>query len=652
MPMYALRACALVAGAVLTLAVRAGQPNAAQQAASAGALPGDRPEHFVPSTVSFDYDRREVMIPMRDGVKLKTNVLVPRSVAGAPILLGRTPYDAQAGLWRLHSPHLIDVVPQMVEIAAGDGYIIVWQDVRGKYGSEGDYVMSRPLQGPLNHSAVDHATDTYDTIDWLVKNIPETNGRVGVIGGSYGGFTALMATVHPHPALKAAVPFAPMVDAWVGDDWFHNGAFRQAYALSYVYNQEATRSNDEIWWSAYHDTYEEYLRAGSASVIAETRGMQQLGFWRSLAAHPAYDSFWQEQALDRILAREPLMVPLLIVCGLFDQEDIYGGPAVYRALAPRDPQGQRVHLVLGPWSHGQGRSEGRRLGNLDFEGDTATDFRRDVMQPFLDHYLKGAADPHTPRALVYETGADQWHPYDNWPRSCSSGCPESSRNLYLREGGTLGFDPPARAAVRPGYDEYVSDPAKPVPYRERPIPEVYAPDSTWGQWLVDDQRQAATRPDVLVYETPPLERPLRLAGEPIAHLEASTTGRDVDWVVKLIDVWPEQVPDHPPLGGYQQLLSADILRGRYRNDPAHPTPIPSGKILAYRIRLPNVSHTFRTGHRIMVQVQSTWFPLYDRNPQSWVDNIMYAKSESYVKAAQRVWRTAEHSSRIELPVIP
>jgi uncharacterized protein len=642
---------ALIAATLVMLALRAPLTDAQPAAGSAADPPGDRPAAFVPSTASFDYDRREVMIPMRDGVKLDTVMLVPRGASHAPILLGRTPYGAAEGLWRVHSPRMSVVVPQMFEIAAAHGYIIVLQDVRGKYGSEGEYVMNRPLQGPLNPSSVDHATDTYDTIDWLVKNIPETNGRVGVIGGSYGGFTALMATVRPHPALKVAVPFAPMVDPWMGDDWFHHGAFRQAYTLSYVYDQEATRSNDALWWSAYRDTYEEYLRAGSASAVAGVRGMQQLGFWRKLAAHPAYDSFWQEQALDRILARQPLRVPMLIVCGLFDQEDIYGGSAVFKALAPRDPDGQWVHLVLGPWNHGQGRGEGRHLGELDFEGDTATAFRRDVMQPFLDHYLKDAADPHTPRVLAYETGVDRWHPYDAWPRSCASGCAEPARNLYLTVEGGLRFEPPAKAAGA-GYDEYVSDPAKPVPYRERPIPEVYAPDSTWGQWLVDDQRQAATRTDVLVYKTPPLGQPLRLAGEPVAQLEASTSGRDADWVVKLIDVWPEQVPDHPHLGGYQQLLSADILRGRYRGDPAHPLPVTPGEVVRYRLRLPNVSHTFLAGHRIMVQVQSSWFPLYDRNPQSWVENIMDAPPASYIKATQRVWHSAQHASHIEMPVIP
>jgi putative CocE/NonD family hydrolase len=383
--------------------------------------------------------------------------------------------------------------------------------------------------------------------------------------------------------------------------------------------------------------------------MAASRGLEQLGFWRAIADHTSYDSFWQEQAVDKLLAKEPLQVPMLLICGLFDQEDIYGGPALYKALAAKDPKGQMVHLVLGPWNHGQGRREGRGIGAIQFAGDTATWVRRTVMQPFLDYYLKDGPKPETPRVLAYETGADVWHRYDAWPRSCAQGCPEHSRNLHLLAGGRLGFEPPAGSASE--YDEYVSDPAKPVPYRQRPTLASEAPDSTWGEWLVDDQRHAASRPDVLVYQTEPLQVPVHLAGEPIAHLFASTSGSDSDWVVKLIDVWPDEVPDNVKLGGYQQMLSADILRGRYREDPAKPQPIEPNVVLPYRLRLPNVSHEFLAGHRIMVQLQSTWFPLYDRNPQTYVTNIMYAKPEDYRKATQRIWHTPQNASAIELPVV-
>jgi putative CocE/NonD family hydrolase len=612
-------------------------------------LPSDTPQTFKVNTETFDYVKREEMIAMRDGVKLKTFILVPKGASRAPMLLSRTPYNASGRVLRFNSPHLAAAVPQMDDTAAAAGYIIVYQDVRGKYGSEGTYIMTRPLKGRLNPSETDHSTDTDDTIEWLVRNVPESNGRVGTIGGSYEGYTTVMSTVHPHPALKVAVPFAPMVDGWIGDDWFHNGAFRQDGTLDYIYNQEATRKNDQQWWSSERDTYDAFLRAGSAGAMAVSRGLEQTGFWRAVAEHPAYDPFWQDQAVDKLLAKEPLKVPMLIVCGLFDQEDIYGGPALFKALAPKDPRGEMVHLVLGPWNHHQPRGEGRGIGEILFEGDTALWFRRTVMQPFLDHYLKDAPIPDIPRVLAYETGANLWRRYDAWPRSCPEGCPDHSRNLYLLPGGRLGWEQPG--AAKESYDEYISDPAKPVPYRPRPTLAMHDPDSTWSNWLVDDQRHAASRPDVLVYQTETLQNPLRIAGEPIAHLFASTSGSDSDWVVKIIDVWPEEVPDQPKLGGYQQMISADILRGRYRQDPSQPQAIDPGKVLSYKLRLPNVSHSFLPGHRVMVQIQSTWFPLYDRNPQTYVSNIFYAKPEDFVKATQHIWHTRENPSAIELPVI-
>jgi hypothetical protein len=396
--------------------------------------------------------------------------------------------------------------------------------------------------------------------------------------------------------------------------------------------------------------YDTFLRAGSAGAVAASRGLDQLGFWSALAEHTSYDEWWQQQAVDKLLAREPLSVPMMIVSGLFDQEDIYGGPALYKALAPKDPRGELVFLVLGPWNHGQGRREGRNIGPIQFEGDTAGWFRRAVMQPFLDHYLKDAPKPATPRVLAYETGANGWREYDDWPRSCAEGCAETSRPLYLLPGGRLGFSAPRAGRAEP-YDEYVSDPAKPVPYRPRPTLALYAPESGWGEWLVDDQRHAASRTDVLVYQSEPLTEAVRLAGQPIAHLFASTSGTDSDWVVKLIDVWPDEVPDRPSLGGYQQMLSADIFRGRYRLDFSRPQPLTPGQPLAYRIPLPQASHTFLPGHRIMVQVQSTWFPLYDRNPQTFVPNIMFARPQDFAKARQRIWHDSGTASAIELPVI-
>ena len=637
-------ACVLALSAGITL-----QAGASQVVKT---LPSETPEKFSPSIETFDYTKREVMIPMRDGVKLKTFILIPKRVtkdAKAPMILTRTPYNAGGRVTRFNSPRLIAAVPHMNDTTVEAGYIVVYQDVRGKFGSEGDYVLTRPLRGPLNPTKVDHATDSYDTIEWLVKNVPESNGRVGTMGGSYEGYTTVMSTVNPHPALRVAVPFAPMIDGWMGDDWFHNGAFRQGAALEFIYGQQSTRSGSFKWWWGEYDIYDTFLRAGSAGALAKSRGLDQLGFWRAISEHPSYDSWWQEQAVDKLLAKQPLKVPMMIVGGLFDQEDIYGSPALYKALASQDPSGRFVHLVMGPWNHGQGRREGRSLGALEFNGDTAGWFRSKVMQPFLDHYLKDAPKPATPRVLVYETGADEWHEYDHWPRSCANDCAEKSRSLYLLSGGRLSFDAPVAGADN--YDEYVSDPAKPVPYRPRPNLPMSAPDSGWGEWLVDDQRHASTRTDVLVYQTEPLTEAVRIAGEPIARLFASTSGTDSDWVVKIIDVWPEEVPARPSMGGYQQMLSADIFRGRYRTDFSKPQPLTPNEALPFEIALPQASHTFLPGHRIMVQIQSSWFPLYDRNPQSFVPNIMFAKPENYVKATQRIWRTPDKASAIELPVV-
>ncbi len=637
------RSCVLAALVALSFAA----PAVAVEPVTS--LPSETPEHFIVPKEAFDFDQREVMIPMRDGVKLKTFILVPKGAKNAPMLMTRTPYNAGGRVSRNPSPRLASVVPQMNDTSAAAGYIIVYQDVRGKWGSEGDYVLTRPLRGPLNPTPVDHATDAYDTIEWLVKNVPESNGRIGTIGGSYEGYTTVMSTVNPHPALKVAVPFAPMIDGWMGDDWYHNGAFRQGAALEFVLGQQAARRRDHNWWWGERDVYDSFLRGGSAGAIAKSRGLDQLGFWRALAEHTSYDAWWQHQAVDKLLAKEPLKVPMMIVGGLFDQEDIYGSPALFKALAPKDPRGEYVHLVLGPWNHGQGRREGRALGALEFEGDTAGWFRREVMQPFLDHYLKDAPKPSVPRVLAYETGANVWHSYDGWPRSCANDCTTGSRKLFLHANGKLAFEAPAEKGAR--YDEYVSDPAKPIPYRPRPNLPSYVEGSGWGEWLVDDQRNFATRTDVLVYQTEPLTEPVRLAGQPIAHLVASTSGTDADWVVKIIDVWPDEEPGKERMGGFQQMLSADIFRGRFRKDFTKAEPLTPNKPLEYRIDLPHASHTFLPGHRIMVQIQSTWFPLYDRNPQKFVPNIMYAKPEDYTKATHRVWRAADAATSIELPIV-
>ena len=615
--------------------------------------PSETPAHFTPSQQTWDYTRTEVMIPMRDGVKLHTVILVPKGAQHAPILLTRTPYNANALTDHVHSGHLgpsLYGYDNATDVIVEGGYIRVVQDVRGKYGSEGDYVMNRPLHGPLNPTPVDHSTDTYDTIDWLVKNIPVSNGKVGIIGISYDGFLPLMALINPHPALKVSVPMNPMVDGWMGDDWFHNGAFRQLM-MSYIYDQGGSRSNDVNWWSNYHDYYDLFMNAGNAGELGRIHGMEQLGFWNKLIAHPAYDSFWQEQAMDKILARQPLKVPVMLVHSLWDQEDIYGAPAVYRALEAKDTNNDKVFLVIGPWHHGQEIEDGSTLGALSFGSDTGAYFRRNILRPFLDHFLKDDAPAlNVAPVTAYETGADKWERLKSWPSGCESGCVPKPTPLYLGAGSKLGFTAPASSD--PAYGEYVSDPAKPVPYRARPSqPLGYSNGLTWPEWLVDDQREASGRPDVLVFTSELLKEPVQISGQPVANLIASTSGSDSDWVVKLVDVYPDEVAGDARMGGYQLMISADIFRGRYRESLENPKAIEANKPLRYRFALPTSNHVFLPGHRIMVQIQSSWFPLYDRNPQTFVPSIFWAKPEDYRKATQRIYHAPGQQSFIELPLV-
>ena len=614
--------------------------------------PSETPQHFQPNSSSWNYTRRVVMIPMRDGVKLHTVILVPKGANHAPILLTRTPYDADALTSHNASSHLGPELwgyDNATEAIVKGGYIRVVQDVRGKYNSEGDYVMNRPLHGPLNPTPVDHATDTYDTIDWLVKNIPESNGKVGILGISYDGFLPLMALINPHPALKVSVPMNPMVDGWMGDDWFHNGAFREQN-MPYIYEQEATRKNDAKWWTDQFDDYDLYME-GSAGEIGRTHGLDQIGFWRKLIAHPAYDSFWQDQAMDKILAEQPLKVPVMLVHSLWDQEDIYGAPAVYKAIKPKDVNNDKVFLVLGPWHHGQEIEDATSLGAIKFNSDTGLYFREKILLPFLDHFLKDDA-PKLDIAPVtaFETGTNVWRRLLSWPAGCESGCAPKATPLYLNGNLKLSFSEPKRGDS--AYDEYVSDPAKPVPYRARPSQPVgYSGRLTWPEWLVDDQREASGRPDVAVFTSEVLTNPVKISGQPMANLIASTSGTDSDWVVKLIDVYPDEVAGDEEMGGYQLMVSADIFRGRYRESLESAKAITPDKPLLYRFALPTADHVFLPGHRIMVQVQSSWFPLYDRNPQTFVPSIFWAKPENYKKAVQRVYHAPGQESFVELPMV-
>jgi uncharacterized protein len=602
----------------------------------------ERPAKAEQPTAVRDYDRRTIEIPMRDGVKLHTVIMVPRGARDAALLLTRTPYNAEELTSYGHSPHMaaaIDGYDSAPDVVIGGGYIRVIQDIRGKYGSGGTYVMNRPFVGSaLNPTQVDDSTDTYDTIEWLIHHVPESNGRVGILGISYDGFTALAALVKPHPALKVAVPMNPMVDGWRGDDWFHNGAMRQL-GNDYIWEQVATRDNTKLYEWGEADAYSHFMRYGSAGAAATAHGLDQIGFWQKIKAHPAYDAFWQEQAMDKVLAKAPLTVPTMLVHSLWDQEDIYGAAAVWRALKPADKAGN-LFLSIGPWYHGQEIERADTLGPIRWDSDTAKWWRMNVLAPFLAHYLYDRP-MDLPTVSAFRSGTNEWQRLPDWP-TARTGTP-----LYLHADQSVDFT----AAAKPAGLDYVSDPASPVTYMPRPNHVVGYTNNPWPTWLTSDQRVVSGRPDVLTFTGPVLTQAVTIAGQPVVHLTAATTGTDSDWVVKLIDVYPDQVAGDPDMGGYELAVGMDIFRGRYREDLAQAKPIAPGKPLAYVFALPLANHVFLPGHRIMVQVQSSWFPLYDRNPQTFVPSITDAKPTDYVKATQTVTVDGDQGSYIDLPLV-
>jgi putative CocE/NonD family hydrolase len=583
----------------------------------------------------YDYVKRDVMIPMRDGVKLHTVIIIPKNARGLPMLLERTPYDATFDA-RTDAPHLRDAVWSALREWVDDGYIFVSQDIRGKYGSQGKYVMTRPVIGPLNPTKTDDTTDAYDTIEWLTKNVPESNQRVGMIGSSYDGWTVTMALLAPHPALKVAAPESPMIDGWMGDDWFHYGAFRQVN-LDYFTEQTSKTGEGAPVARANADDYQAFLDAGTAGNWADKNGFKQLGFWNRLSAHPAYDAFWQGQALDKEVVKRPSTVPTMWLQGLWDQEDMYGAVHSYEALKAAG-HGANNHLVMGPWYHSQINRSATELGPLKWKGDTAADFRRDVMIPFFNTYLKDRKPAEAlPPVMIYNASENHWDRFADWPGA------SSLTPMYLQAGNGLGL---AQAAS--GEDSYVSDPAKPVPFLNPPVK--FSDHTRWTSWLVQDQRAVGTRTDVLSYQSPVLDKAVTVQGAPIADIFAKTTGTDGDFVVKVIDVYPN-TPEQPEMSGYQLPISMDIFRGRYRESFANPSAIPAGQVQEYKFRLPTVNYVFKPGHRIMVQIQSSLFPLYDRNPQTYVPNIFFAKPEDFQKATISVEHGASGASAVLLPIV-
>jgi putative CocE/NonD family hydrolase len=604
---------------------------------------------------------------MHDGTKLYTVIVVPKSAGpkSAGIVLTRTCYNAAARAERSKSPKMIEALPLSDEDFVKAGYIRVYQDVRGKYGSEGPYLMTPPPVGPFNSTGADDTTDAYDTIDWLIHNVPESNGRVGMIGSSYEGFTVVMALLHPHPALKVAAPESPMVDGWMGDDWFHYGAFRQTN-FDYFLGQTTARGAGTRVPHSGHDEYTNFLKAGSGGDYARSMGLDQLPYWHTVEQNAAYTPFWQSQALDHLLAAKGLTVPTLWEQGEWDQEDMWGAIHSYRALEAVHPNDPLNHIVMGPWFHSQINRQGKGLGPFQWATDTSEQWRRDYLVPFFNEYLKpGAPKSNLPKALIYDAGgetvggagSDHWDTPKSWPTVCEKGCAETSKPLYLTAGGALSFDAPKPTDAKA--DEYISDPANPVPFSPRPYD-----GSNWRTWLVTDQHFVDGRQDVLTYISAPLTAPLKLAGEPVAHLFASTSGTDSDWVVKIIDVYPDTTATPGDTGGvfagvlgtpynmsgYELPIGIDIFRGRYRTSFEHPAALTPNAPAEFTFGLPMIDRTIPAGHRLMVQVQSSLFPLYDRNPQTFVPNIFDAKPADYIKATQKIWHTTGTASYISLPV--
>jgi putative CocE/NonD family hydrolase len=603
-------------------------------AIAASPVEDERPAKLQLATAGWNYERRVAEIAMRDGVKLHTVILVPKGAKDAPILLTRTPYNAEALTANLASGDLtaaLDGYDNAADVIVAGGYIRVIQDIRGKYGSGGGYAL---------HNNAASINDIYDTIDWLVhkKNLLESNGRVGIIGISYDGHEALVALIHPHPALKVSIPMNASADVWRGDDMFHNGAFNQLL-IPYIWEQIATRSNTSPFSWDEHDLYDSFMRAGSAGEFGRLHGMGQIGFWQKLTEHPAYDSFWQQRALDKLLADQPLKVPVMIVHSLWDPSETYGPTAVYAALKPKDAAGNMVYLTLGPWRHGQAIDDGTHTGNIWWDQDTAKWWRWHVLSPFLAHFLKD--EPmDVAQVTAFQSGVNQWQRLSSWPAA------PATTKLYLKPEAKLGFTAAAGMAETA---DYTSDPTHPVTFVPRPVRPIG--EDYFRDWPTSDQREAATRPDVLTFTTDVLTAPVAISGQPVVHLTATTSGTDSDWVVKLIDVYPDQTAINRAMGGYQLAITMDIFRGRYRVSLSDPKPIAPNVPLAYGFALPHANHVFLPGHRIMVQIQSSWFPLYDRNPQSFVPNIFFAKPTDYVKATQKIMVAGPDESYIDLPQV-
>jgi putative CocE/NonD family hydrolase len=580
------------------------------------------------------FEFTEAMVPMRDGTSLHTTVYVPKDAEDPlPIVFVRTPYGIDGRPERDFKAYLKDLVD--------DGYIFAFQDIRGRFKSEGTFVMTRPARDASDPKSVDEASDTSDTIDWLLKNAKPNNGRVGMLGVSYPGWLTAVAMLDPHPALKAVSPQASPVDMYLGDDFHHNGAFRLSYGFEYVAMMETDKFTTRFQFDTF-DTYEWYLKLGALSNVNRKYLKNKLPTWNDFVAHPNYDAFWKKQSLEPRLTS--VKVPTLNVAGWYDQEDFRGPLRIYELLEKQDTKNQNF-LVVGPWNHGGwGGGKGNSLGRVKFDSDTGEYFREKIQAPFFAHYLKDRGKEDPPEARMFQTGSNKWETYDSWPPKGTV-----ARKVYFHSGGKLSFDTPGETDTL--FDEYISDPANPVPYRPRPVRPTY-PGPEWPVWMVQDQRFTQGRPDVLTYASETLTEDVIVAGSMTAHLFASTSGTDSDWMVRLIDVYPEEYAKDPEFGGYQLLIAGEPLRGRYRKSFEKPEPVKPDAVEEYTINLNWGHHCFRKGHKIMVQLSSTWFPVIDRNPQKYVPNIFEAEDADFQKATQRVYRTPKFASNVELQTLP
>ncbi len=580
------------------------------------------------------YDKMEVMISMRDGVKLNTVIFQPKNSSTTyPFLFLRTPY----GVSHTGNPLRNDYIKDM----AADGYIFVYQDIRGRYKSEGRFEMQRFTRDKKDSKAIDESTDTYDTIEWLLKNIKNNNGKVGMYGISYDGWTTVMGAIDPHPALVAVSEQASPADMYIGDDFHHNGAFRLSYAFEYAFMEEAGKT-DSLFQFKTNDTYQWYLDLGPLSNVNKKHFHNKIPTWNNYVSHPNYDSFWQKQSLDYRL--DSPRVHIMNVAGWWDQEDFYGPQRAYELWEKKD-QFNKNHIVIGPWNHGGWAwGPGNKLGNLQFGSNTGEKYRKEIQAPWFAYYLKGKGDGKFAEAITFQTGSNEWKTYDDWPPAESM-----KMNLYMHPNGKLSFDKPVEAGINQA-DSFISDPSNPVPYRPRPIQPTYGQGSKWFTWLTEDQRFLKGRSDVLSWQSDPLKNDLTVTGDLLAKLFASTSGTDADWIVKLIDVYPDDHVD-PKMKGYQLMIANDVFRGRYRKSFEKPESVKPGAVESYSIDLHSINHVFKAGHRIMVQVQSTWFPIIDRNPQKYVANIFQATESDFIKATHKVHRSVEFPSHIELSVV-